>query len=143
MTDNIFPFTDPEEVEEVNEELTIPREWAWDFEKLEFKTKNGKMYLVEGDEAIKIWLWKLFSVPRFQALIYDWDYGHELEDLIGKGFSESYLASEVERYVKEAVEYNLPLYVLDLEDIEIDFRQTKLTIKFRAITPYGEVEMIV
>lgn len=143
MAENIFPFVDPQELEETGSDLPVAKEWAWDFERLEFKTKNGKMYLVEEDEAVKIWLWKLFNVPRFQSLIYDWDYGHELEELIGQGFSESYLESEAERYVKEAIEYNLNDYVTGLDNFSIEHSRSKLKIKFIAITPYGEVEMVV
>lgn len=143
MTESIFPFINPEEVESTSEDLPIAQEWAWDFERLEFKTKNGKMYLVQEDEAIKIWLWKLFHTSRFRSLIYDWDYGHELEELIGQGFTEGLVESEAERYVREAVEYNLPDYVTELENVEVDFKGEQLTIVFRAITPYGEVDMIV
>lgn len=142
--ENIFPFIDPEEiVEETEVELPMAREWAWDFERLDFKTKNGKMYEVEGNEAIKIWIWKLFNTPRFRYLIYSWDYGHELESLIGQGYTQGYINSEAERYVREAIEYNLSDYVTDLEDVEVTFEDTILSIGFKAITPYGEVDMIV
>lgn len=144
--ENIFPFINPEEIiedEDIEQELPMAREWAWDFEKLDFKTRNGKMYQVESNEAIKIWLWKLFNTPRFRYLIYNWDYGHELEELIGQGYTQGYINSEAERYVREAIEYNLSDYVTDLEDVEVTFKDTVLTISFKAITPYGEVDMIV
>ncbi len=142
--ESIFPFIDPIETE-LEEETAIPmaREWAWDFERSEFKTKNGKMYLVEGNEAVKIWLWKLLSTVRFRYLIFDWDYGHELEDLIGQGYTEGYLNSEAERYIREAIEYNLEDYVIDIEGLEVDFKGSTLKVSFTAITPYGEVEISV
>lgn len=141
MAVNIFPFMDPEEVTEEINEIPIAQEWAWDFDEEEFKTKNGRMYLVEGKEAVKIWLWKLFKTIRFRELIYNWDYGHELDELIGLGFTEGYLNSEAERYVREAIEYNLIDYVTDIEDFEVDFKGSKLSIKFRAITIYGGLEV--
>lgn len=143
MVESIFPFIDPQELEQVGDALPLAKEWAWDFERLEFKTRNGRMYLVEENEAIKIWIWKLFKTPRFRTLIYNWDYGHELEELIGQGFTEGFLTSEAERYIDEAIEYNLGDYVIDLENIDIDFEGNELTIKFTAITPYGEVEIVV
>lgn len=141
MAVNIFPFMDPEEITEEINEIPIAQEWAWDFDEEEFKTKNGRMYLVEGKEAVKIWLWKLFKTIRFRELIYNWDYGHELDELIGLGFTEGYLNSEAERYVREAIEYNLIDYVTDIEDFEVDFKGSKLSIKFRAITIYGGLEV--
>ncbi len=139
--DSIFPFTDPQEMEIEETELPMAREWAWDFEKLDFKLKDGKMYQVEGKEAVKIWLWKLFMTARYRQVIFDWDYGHELENLIGQGYTQGYLNSEAERYVREAIEYNLKDYVTDVRNVEVSFDEGTLTIEFTAITPYGEVEV--
>ena len=134
---------DPQEVpvEEAETELPMAREWAWDFEKMDFKLKDGEMYQVEGKEAVKIWLWKLFMTARYRQVIFDWDYGHELENLIGQGYTQGYLNSEAERYVREAIEYNLKDYVTDVRNVNVSFDEGTLTIEFTAITPYGEVEV--
>ena len=136
----IFPFIDPQEIP-IENELPMAEEWAWDFEKLDFKLKDGKMYQVEGKEAVKIWLWKLFMTARYRQVIFDWDYGHELENLIGQGYTQGYLNSEAERYVREAIEYNLKDYVTDVRNVNVSFDEGTLTIEFTAITPYGEVEI--
>lgn len=138
---SIFPFIDPQEIEVEETELPMAREWAWDFEELDFKLKDGKMYIVEGKEAVKIWLWKLFQTPRYRYLIYSWDYGHELEDLIGLGSSESFIKSEAERFIREAIWPTLNGYVEDIKDILISLNEDRLSIEFTAITPYGEVEI--
>lgn len=142
---DIFPFVEvPPEIERATEEEIEPpmaREYAWDFETWEFKLKGGKMYFVEGDEAIKIWLWKLFKTSRFRNLVFSWDYGHELEDLIGRGYTDGLLTSEAERFVKEAVEYNLSDYVLNLENVEVDFTDNRLPIYFTANTIYGRLDI--
>ncbi len=139
--DSIFPFIDPQEMEIEETEPPMAREWAWDFEKMDFKLKDGEMYQVEGKEAVKIWLWKLFQTPRYRYLIFNWDYGHELEDLIGLGYTQGYLNSEAERYVREVIEYNLSDYVTDVRNVEVNFSDGALTIEFVAITIYGEVEV--
>ena len=140
----IFPFIDPQEIPiETETELPMAKEWAWDYERLEFKTRNGKMYLVTGKEAIKIWLWKLLITARYRYLIFNWDYGSELETLIGRGYTQEYLNSEAERYVKEAIEYNLKDYVTEVKDIAVSFEKSTLTIEFTAITLYGEVSVSV
>lgn len=141
--ESIFPFIDPQEVEIEEIEPPMAREWAWDFEKMDFKLKDGKMYQVEGKEAVKIWLWKLFMTPRYRYLIFDWDYGHELENLIGQGYTQGYLNSEAERYIREAIKYNLSDYVTDVRNVQVIFNDGKLTIEFVAVTPYGEVEISV
>ena len=142
MEESLFPFMDPQEVlvGETETELPLAKEWAWDFERLDFKLKDGKMYQVEGKEAIKIWLWKIFQTPRYRYLIYSWDYGHELESLIGQG-SQSFIRAEAERLIKEAIWSTLNGYVEDIKNLEIDLVNDVLDISFTAITPYGEVEM--
>jgi hypothetical protein len=142
MEESLFPFMDPQEVVagETETELPLAKEWAWDFERCDFKTKNGKMYIVEGNEAIKIWIWKIFQTPRYRYLIYSWDYGNELEELIGKG-SQSFIKSEAERLVKEAIWPTLNGYVEDIKNLEIDFKDDILIISFTAITPYGEARI--
>ena len=141
MTD-IFPFIDPQEYVEEEEiaekELPMAKEWAWDFEKNEFKIRNGKMYIVEGDEAIKIWVWKIFQTPRYRYLIYDWDYGHELEDFVGHTGTREYIKAEVARMVEEAIYATLEGYVLNIYDLDINIKNDKLNISFKIDTPYNE-----
>jgi len=133
---------DPQEVEiEEPQELPMAIEWAWDLDELKFKLKDGKMYQVEGKEAIKIWLWKIFQTPRYRYLIYSWDYGHELEELIGQGFSKELIESEAKRLVEEAIWPTLDGYVEDIKEFEVDFIDDVLSINFTVITPYGEVKM--
>lgn len=139
--ESIFPFIDPQEMEIEETEPPMAREWAWDFEKMDFKIKDGKMYQVEGKEAIKIWLWKIFQTPRYRYLIYSWDYGHELEEFIGQGFSKELIESEAKRLVEEAIWPTLDGYVEDIKEFEVDFIDDVLSINFTVITPYGEVKM--
>lgn len=143
---SIFPFIEvPEELQEdidTENELPLAREYAWDFEKQDFKYENGKMYIVEGNEAIKIWLWKLFKTPRYRYIIYSWDYGSEFEGLIGQGITQGYIKSEAERYVKEAIEYNLGAYVTDVQNLEVSFINSELYISATLTTPYGEVDFV-
>lgn len=139
--DSIFPFVDPQEVETEEAELSMAVEYDWDFEKLEFKFRDGKMYLVEGVDAVRIWIWKLFMTTRYREVIFNWDYGSDLENLIGQGYTQGYLNSEAERYVREAIEYNLSDYVTGVRDVVVTFDEGTLTIEFTAITIYGEVEI--
>lgn len=142
MDESIFPFIDPGELDlEETAEVPLAQEWAWNFAEHDFKTRSGKMYLVEGKEAVKIWLWKLFNTARFRYLIFDWDYGQELEGLIGQGYTEGYLESEAERYVREAIEYNLEDYVTDIGVVDLNFKKGKLEVSFTAETIYGEVSI--
>lgn len=146
MSMDIFPFIEAteEETSEAEVELPLAKEYAWDFDKQDFRYKNGKMFFVEGNEAIKVWLWKLFKTERFKEIIFSWEYGSEAHELIGQGYSRALTSSEAERYVREAIEYNLSNYVTDIRDFRAEFNNSErqLTIAFVAETPYGEVEYI-
>ena len=136
-----YPFMNPSlyasKVEQ--KELRLAEEYAWNYEKQEFKFKDGKFYKVTEKEAIKIWLWKLFQTPRFRYRVYNGDYGEELRTLIGRGYTQGLVYSEARRYVLEAIEYNLSSYVTDIKNFEVKFNNGVLTVRFQAITPYGNL----
>ena len=142
ITKDEFIFMNPRAYLKDEEERPLPRpkEYAWDWDKQEFKLKNGRFYFVYDKEAIKIWLWKLLQTPRFWYDVYNGDYGTEFYKLIGQTYTPALIASEAERYVREAVEYNLSGYVTSLDELEVDFDDGTLIISFIAITPYGEVK---
>ena len=48
---------------------------------------------IDGKEAIKQAIYLIINTERFEYIIYSWDYGIELQDLIGE--SISYVKSEV------------------------------------------------
>lgn len=138
---NIFPFTDPKEyIEEmeISKEVPLAKEWAWDFTKNEFKLRNGKMYLVEKNEAVKIWIYKILKTERFKYLAYDHDYGHDLKTFIGYTGSQGYIKSEVKRVVEEAILSTLSDYIEKLYDFKIDILDDLVCIYFKASTIYDE-----
>lgn len=145
MADSIFPFIDipPDTAEQASTEPLMAREYAWDFENNCFLLKDGKFQVVEGKEAVKIWLWKIFHTPRYRYLIYSWDYGNELEELIGKNYSQSALEAEAKRLIEEAIFPTLEGYVTEIKNVSTMIQNGVVKIDFTAVTPYGEVNMSV
>lgn len=80
----MFPFVDNEEEEEQEESLYIPKEYGINFETGQL---SGK--IVEGYDALLVWVWLALQTPRYRYYIYSEDYGQEYEDLIGKSGSSS------------------------------------------------------
>ena len=132
-----FVFMNPRKYKE-EDKLPRAREYAWDYDNQCFKFKNGKFYFVYDNEAIKIWLWKLFKTPRFWYAVFDGDYGEELHKLIGRGYTQGLVDSEAKRYVEEAIKWNLSGYVKDMRNMRISFEDGTLTVAFVAITPYSD-----
>jgi len=90
---------------------------------------------VDGIEAMKQAIYKILFTERYRYVIYDWNYGIELEDLMGR--SISYVIPEVKKRIVDAL----------LADRRIDsvydfaFRYTKTTllVTFTAKTTMGEI----
>jgi hypothetical protein len=137
---SIFPFVESDVQDiEVSTDLPIPKEWAWDYEKNDFLLKNNKPYLVEGLEAVKIWAYKALSTERFKHQVYGWEYGSEINSLIGSEFSRAAVESEVPRLAWEALQSNP--YITGVNDFIIEFDGDSLSIELTIETTFGDMEV--
>lgn len=137
---SFFSFIDAVmDSKENKEKLPIPKEYNWDFNENDFILENGNPKIVEGLEAIKIWIYKVLRTARYRYFAYSWDYGHEFEDLIGKGLSSGAIESEVKRYLKEALLINP--YILEIKDLRTSIEENKVTAEFTVVTDYGQVKI--
>lgn len=140
--EGFFSFIDAVmEDREEDTKLPIPKEYAWNFKNNDFIFENGKPKVVEGLEAIEMWILKALNTPRYRYFAYSWDYGHELEELIGQGLSNEATKSEVNRYLKEALLINP--YVVEIKDLKTNIEEDKITAEFTVITDYGQVKTYV
>lgn len=123
---SLFPFITYEE--DVVENNPLPL----------YKEVGKGLKIVEGNEAIKIWIYKALQTPRYQYEIYSWDYGSELLSLIGKAYTKGLTQSEASRYIKEALLINP--YILDVNVVSTSFDGDVLSANVRVKTIYdGEV----
>ena len=127
----------PDDIEdmEVEESETLPEliEYGIDFETGEL---TGK--LVSGIEAVKVWIYLALRTPRYRHTIFSWDYGNEIDDLIGKGYSEEYIQTEAERMFEETL--TVSDYIESVTNVEVTKDGDKVVIKGQVNTIYGEVE---
>ena len=138
---SFFPYISVPETEIVKKPPAMYKEVAWDYVKNEPILINGDFLIVEGAEAIKVWCYKALKTERFRYETYTWNYGVELEDLIGKAYSKSLIQAEATRYIKEALLVNE--YILEVEVLDISFEDSKLVAQINVITIYGEVDVVV
>ena len=103
---SLFPFVTYKEDIVKNNSFPLYREIAWDFKRDVPILENGDFKIVEGNEAIKVWVYKALLVPRYNYSIYCWNYGSELMDLIGKAYTPQLTKSEAKRYIEEALKIN-------------------------------------
>ena len=138
---SLFPFVTYKEDMVKDNSFPLYREVAWDFKKDIPIIENGEFKIVEGNEAIKVWVYKALLVPRYQYSIYSWDYGSELMDLIGKAYTPQLTKAEAKRYIEEALKINP--YILDVNVIDTDFKDSVLSANVKITTIYGESEVVI
>ena len=138
---SIFPFVTYDESIVKDNTFPLYKEVAWDFKKDVPILENGDFKIVEGNEGIKVWVYKALLVPRYQYSIYSWGYGSELMDLIGKAYTPQLTKSEAKRYIEEALKINP--YILDVNVIDTDFKDSILSANVRITTIYGESEVVI
>ncbi|MEL7625089.1 MAG: DUF2634 domain-containing protein [Clostridiales bacterium] len=135
----LFPLIQSQQSVAVNRALPLCKEVDWDFQKNIPIYKKGSPSIITGLRAVLVWAWKALHTQRFRHEIYSWDYGCELEALIGRPFTEELKRSEAVRYVRECLMVNP--YISEVNQINVDFRDEKLTITCKLKTIYGEVSL--
>ena len=138
---SIFPFVTYDESIVKDNTFPLYKEIAWDFNKDIPILENGDFKIVEGNEAIKVWAYKALLVPRYQYSIYSWDYGSELLSLIGKAYTPQLTKAEAKRYIEEALKINP--YILDVNVVDTDFKNSILSANVKITTIYGESEVVI
>ncbi len=133
---SLFPFTSGEEPELVVPEISASsiREYGIDFNTGEL---TGK--IVTGVDALCVWAYLALKAKRYKWVIYSWQYGEEYTNLIGNGYDEDYLYSEVRRYIQECLFVNE--HITAIKDLEVSQEKELLQIRFTMVTDVGTKEV--
>ncbi len=128
---SLFPFM-INDIADVNQTVTTYKEY-------EFNFKTGKLTgkILEGKAALKMWIYKALLTKRYIYPIYSWDYGQDIEELIGKGYEKGFIESEVERRAQECLMINER--IIRCHSFEISLINDQLNVNFTVDTTFGEV----
>ena len=122
-------------VESSQGDLPLFREYDWNFEDDTFRyNSSGKRIALEGDEALKIWVYKALKTERNQYLAYSTRYGIELKPFIGKVMSVGERYSELKRVIIECLMVNP--YIKSIDSIEFDANGDKVDCQIELTTIY-------
>ena len=91
---------------------------------------------VDGLDAIKQAIYHILMTERYAYLIYDNNYGVELEQYIGKDLD--YIKATIEQTLKEALTYDLRINDVKVNSID-KVGHDKVLINFTAYTIYGDL----
>lgn len=94
---------------------------------------------IDNLEAIKQFCVKTIFTARFRHVVYSFNYGSEVEDLIGLDLSEEFLKSELVRTLKESLEYDDRINKAHSFDITTD--TDSIYIKFTVDTEEGQLSI--
>jgi hypothetical protein len=83
---------------------------------------------IDEDDALRQFIIKAIRTARFRYLIYDDDYGSELEDLIGADVTEAFLNEEIPRVIRETLIYDDR--IADVRDFIITRKGDEVHIEF-------------
>lgn len=112
------------------EQVEIPREFA-----IDFTTGQLTGGIVEGAEAVKVWIYLALRVARYRYFILSWEYGNELEDLYGKGYSREHMECEAKEMIKECLLENK---FIENVEIYITFNDEKMKADISVTTIFDE-----
>ena len=137
---SFFPFISVDEtIETMSSELPLLKEFAIDFKTGNPIIENKGFKLLEGNEALRVWIYKALKVDRFQYEIYSWNFGSEISDLMGKGYTPALTQSEIKRYIEEALSTNP--YIEEVKIEETSFKDNTLSVKLTVNSIYGNMEV--
>lgn len=102
---------------------------------------NGRIVgRVDKLEAVNQAIRKAIITPRFKCLIYDNQYGSEIEEaIISKDATRDYIEAVTEGFVKDALYPDTR--ILSVYDFQFEFKEDKAYVFFRADTIFGETEI--
>ena len=112
--------------------LPLLRDVAMDYEKGAPLFAGGNPVVVSGLEAVKSWAWR--AIQTYSS--FSWDYGCELENLVGQPYGQDTRRSEAVRYVREALE--VCPYITSAQAVVEGLEGSSLHIRVVMRTVYGD-----
>lgn len=121
-------------------ELPLFKEYAVDWEHKTLLLKNQRPYLITGNDALKVWIYKALNpqTQLFKYNAYSDNYGNEFMSLISLFVNTDIKHAELQRIISDALLVNP--YILNLSDFNFNQVGSKMTIEFTAQTVYGKID---
>ena len=133
---SIFPFiTPPADSPAAANSLPLFKEYAYDFANNCLLLKDGQTYLAEGNEALRIWIFKALFTERFRYVAYDAAFGSEIDTLPVLVLNQAILQAEIKRFITEALMVNP--YIVKLDNFKFERSLSGLKVDFDVATIYG------
>lgn len=128
------------ESEEIILEEPSSKTYLIDFDqkclRLSFDEGNSNGF-IDDLKAMEQAVFCMLNTERYEHPIYSWDYGSELQDIIG--MDTDIVLSEIERRVTEALMEDSR--ILSVDDFDFETNKKEVVCTFSVSTIYGDLEM--
>ena len=95
---------------------------------------------MDGNEALRIWIFKALTTERFRYTAYDSTFGSEIHTLIGSPLNSEIVTSELKRFVIEALMVNP--YISELSNFQFTRTTSGVQAEFDCTTIYGNMPIM-
>lgn len=92
---------------------------------------------IDQIRAVEQAVFLILNVERYQWLIYSWNYGVELHNLIGK--DPEYCLPEIERRIREALLQDDR--ITSVQDFDFTVNKKTVSVTFTVVSIYGEINV--
>ena len=137
MSKTLFPIVTPAGEATRQQNLPLYRDVAWDFEQDRPVFRRGEPVIVTGAEALRVWAYNALKTVRYRHEIWSFDYGCELERLVGQPYAQETKRAEAIRYIQEALLANP--YITAVTVSSLDFDGSTFSADVAVSSIYGEV----
>ena len=111
-------------------------------------TQPGKTYrldvvkgrisgMTDGLDAVRQSVYMILNIERYRYAIFSWNYGVELQELIGK--NKGYVIPELERRIAEAIMQDDRIY--SVSGFSFEWDKQKCYASFTVKTELGDIEI--
>ena len=128
--------------EKEKKELPPFTEYAIDLDTLEPLKNGDRLVELNGNEALKVWIFKALKTKRNFYEIHSDSYGNDLDVHIGTVYQESIKNALIISEIKDILLVNP--YILDCYNFELNYNNDNnhLKVSFNISTVYGESEVL-
>lgn len=136
----MFPFDLDDEEDVLEEEQEETKTQPTDYE-IDFETGELTGRIITGLPAVIQWIRLALGTEKYFYNQFSWDYGSELQSLIGQEYDEEIIDSEVTRMITEALSENEDIE--GISEITVESDRDSITATFTVNTVYGSEEVTI
>lgn len=92
---------------------------------------------IDNKDAIVQAIYLILQTERYESMIYNWYYGAELDNLIGK--NRNYVTSELKRMIREALIEDDR--ISEVTSFSFSYKNDSILVQFLVQTIIGDIQM--